>query len=219
MRALCGWQGFPDITVSNGDAQLTPSAEVFYYEQTDQLKTMHVAQSTATNSTFLFNNTSVIIGSDSEANATITTVDDLNVTAFDNLMYKIEPSGTQIRQFAQCNTATGQTANAAFPMNNRNRLKEVGVIKSFSNEIVAGTGKSWKHVFEFNTDQEKLSPVIDDSISNILRIENLINNSNTNEHLPQTGNATAKYVSKVVTLDDGLDAEALTNLSLISECI
>ena len=42
-----------------------------------------------------------------------------------------------------------------------------------------------------------------------MRVENLINNSNTNEHLPQTGNATAKYVSKVVTLDDGLDAEDL----------
>ena len=202
-------QGFPDITVSSGDAQLTPSAEVFYYEQTDQLKTMHAALSTATNSTFLFNNTSVIIGSDSEANATVTTVDDLNVTAFDNLMYKIEPSGTQIVQFAQCNTASGQTSNTAYPMNNRNRLKEVGIIKSHSNEIVTGTGKSWKHVFQFNTDHSKVSPVIDDSVSNILRVENLINNSNTNEHLPQTGNATAKYVSKVVTLDDGLDAEDL----------
>ena len=202
-------QGFPDITVASGDAQLTPSGEVFYYESTDQLKTMHISQSTATNSTFLFNNSSVIIGSDSEANATITTVDDLNVTAFDNLMYKIEPSGTQIVQFAQCNTASGLTANTSYPMNNRNRLKEVGTIKSHSNEIVSGLGKSWKHVFQFNTDHEKVSPVIDDSVSNILRVENLVNNSNTNEHLPQTGNATAKYVSKVVTLEDGLDAEDL----------
>ncbi len=202
-------KGFPDITVASGDAQKTPSGEVYYYESTDDLKEMHLRASTATNATYAFTNTDVIIGSDSEANAIVTSVDDLNVTAFDNLMYKIEPNGTMIRQHAQANTSSGQTANVAYPMNDRNRLKEVAQIKSFSNEIIGGTGKSWKHTFTFDTQTSIVSPVIDDEISNILRVNNIINNSNTNEHLPQQGNATAKYVSKVVTLDDGLDAEDL----------
>jgi hypothetical protein len=139
----------------------------------------------------------------------VTTVDDINVTDFENLMYQISPVGSQIKQFAQANTSAGQTSNTSFPLNNRNKLTEVAQIKSLSNEIVGGTGKSWKHTFEFNTMHEMISPVIDDSISNILRYENIINNSNTSEHLPQQGNSTAKYVSRVVTLDDGLDAEDL----------
>ena len=203
-------QGFPDYTSAGvADIQLTPSGEIYYYESTDDLKEMHLRKSSATNTTFKFANSAVIIGSDSEANATVTTVDDINVTSFENLMYQLSPVGTQIIQYAQANTSTGQTANSSFPMNNRNSLSEVAQIKSYSNELVGGTGKSWKHTFEFNTTVNFLSPVIDDSISNILRYENIINNSNTNEHLPQQGNASAKYVSRVVTLDNGLDAEDL----------
>jgi len=203
-------QGFPDYTSAGvADIQLTPSGEVYYYESTDVLKEMHLRKSSATNSTFKFANSATIIGSDSEANATVTTVDDINVTSFENLMYQISPVGTQLVQYAQANTAAGQTSNASFALNDRNNLSEVAQIKSLSNEIVGSTGKSWKHTFEFNTAQALLSPVIDDSISNILRYENIINNSNTNEHLPQQGNSTAKYVSRVVTLEDGLDAEDL----------
>jgi len=203
-------QGFPDYTSAGvADIQLTPSGEVYYYESTDVLKEMHLQKSTATNSTFKFANSVSIIGSDSEANAAVTTVDNINVTDFENLMYQISPVGSQLKQFAQANTSAGQTSNTSFPLNNRNKLTEVAQIKSLSNEIVGATGKSWKHTFEFNTLHSLISPVIDDSISNILRYENIINNSNTDEYLPQQGNSTAKYVSRVVTLDDGLDAEDL----------
>ena len=131
------------------------------------------------------------------------------MTAFDNMIYQITPADTALTQFHQSNTATGQTANTQFPINNRNRLTEVAKIKSKSNEIVDGTGKSLKHTFLFNSSKSHLSPVLDDGISNILRVENIINGSNTNEHLPLTGSATAKYLSKSVTLDEGLDAEDL----------
>ena len=202
-------RGFPDFTSSSADIQLTPTGEVFYYESTDQLKEMHLIKSTAANATFKFANTNSIVGSDSAANATITTVDNINMTAFDNMMYQITPADTALTQYHQSNTATGQTANTQMPINNRNRLTEVAIIKSRSNEIVDGTGKSLKHTFLFNSAKTHLSPVIDDGISNILRVENIINNSNTNEHLPDTGSALSKYVSKAVTLDDGLDAEDL----------
>jgi len=52
-----------------------------------------------------------------------------------------------------------------------------------------------------------LSPILDDSTTSIVRLEHVINNDATNEYLPGQGNALAKYVSKVVTLDAGLDAE------------
>ena len=46
-------------------------------------------------------------------------------------------------------------------MNDRNRLKEVAQIKSFSNEIIGGTGKSSKHTFTFDTQTSVVSPVIE----------------------------------------------------------
>ena len=202
-------RGFPDFASSQADIQLTPTGEIFYYESTNQIREMHLIGSTATNATFKFANTNSIVGSESGANATITEVENINMTAFDNMIYQITPADTALTQFHQSNTATGQTANTQFPINNRNRLTEVAKIKSKSNEIVDGTGKSLKHTFLFNSSKSHLSPVLDDGISNILRVENIINGSNTNEHLPLTGSATAKYLSKSVTLDEGLDAEDL----------
>ena len=37
--------------------------------------------------------------------------------------------------------------------------------------------------------------------------ENVINNDDTNEHITDGGNALSKYVSRTVTLGEGLDAE------------
>ena len=91
-------------------------------------------------------------------------------------------------------------------------MTETQYIKSKSNEVVDGVGKSWKHTFKFTTNADSVSPAIDDNISNIARLENIINNDITNEYLPGKGNALAKYVSKVVTLDEGLDAEDITVL-------
>ena len=166
-------RGFPDFASSQADIQLTPTGEIFYYESTNQLREMHLIKSTAANATFKFANTNSIVGSESGANATITEVENINMTAFDNMIYQITPADTALTQFHQSNTATGQTANTQFPINNRNRLTEVAIIKSRSNEIVDGTGKSLKHTFLFNSAKSHLSPVLDDGISNILRVENI----------------------------------------------
>ena len=51
------------------------------------------------------------------------------------------------------------------------------------------------------------APVVDLQSQSLLIYENVINNLTTNEHLSEKGSANSKYVSRVVTLADGLDAE------------
>lgn len=53
-----------------------------------------------------------------------------------------------------------------------------------------------------------ISPVIDLRKNNVILLRNLINANTTNEHT-RTGAASAKYVSKVVTLEDQMEAEDL----------
>lgn len=53
-----------------------------------------------------------------------------------------------------------------------------------------------------------ISPVIDLRKNNVILLRNLINSNTTNEHT-RTGAASAKYVSKVVTLEDQMEAEDL----------
>jgi hypothetical protein len=208
-------QGFPNFSAQSSNTanvMFSPTGTVEFYENTKNNKEMFVKNTTAANATFLFANNDTIIGSSTAANTTIDEVKNLATSGFENLMYHIEPQGTTVTQFQQGNTATGQTANSIYAIDNTNRLTETQYIKSKSNEVVDGVGKSWKHTFKFTTNADSVSPAIDDNISNIARLENIINNDITNEYLPGKGNALAKYVSKVVTLDEGLDAEDITVL-------
>ena len=84
-------------------------------------------------------------------------------------------------------------------------MKEVAVIKSKSNDL---TG-NFKTYFKMSTNNTRISPVIDSQTLGFNIYENQINNDATNEHITGQGNATCSYVSKTVTLDDGLDAEDL----------
>ncbi|NCV18668.1 MAG: hypothetical protein EBW42_07850 [Rhodobacterales bacterium] len=52
-----------------------------------------------------------------------------------------------------------------------------------------------------------MAPYVDLQSQSLLVYENIINNDTTNEHLSNKGSADAKYVSRTVTLGDGLDAE------------
>ena len=87
----------------------------------------------------------------------------------------------------------------------RSYFKEKAVVKSKSNDL---TGK-FKTYFKMSTNTTRMSPMIDSQTLGINMYENQINNDTTNEHITGQGNALASYVSKAVTLDDGLDAEDL----------
>ena len=58
---------------------------------------------------------------------------------------------------------------------------------------------------------EFVSPIIDTQLNSLIAIENIINNLSTNEaELPKGGDATARYITRRVTLKDGFDARDMT---------
>lgn len=74
------------------------------------------------------------------------------------------------------------------------------------NKIERGTN-SLQIKAEMLTTNDYVSPLIDLTDQRAILIENIINNSVQNEHMPTNGSAQAKYVSKKIILEEGMDAE------------
>ena len=166
--------------------------------------TLFVADSTATNSTFLFANQDVIIGCDSNANTTIDKPVNTNVSYHEPRLYKTVVPGTSVRTLLGSNTINGVLIST----NDRNYPLETLTINSKSNEISGTTlTKSLVLRHELSAKSRWTAPMIDLQSQGLLAYENIINNLTTNEHLTNSGSATSKYVSRVITLADGMDAE------------
>ena len=59
-----------------------------------------------------------------------------------------------------------------------------------------------------STESDFTSPVIDLGKNNVILLRNLINSNTTNEHT-RVGDGKARYISKVITLEDGMEADDL----------
>lgn len=81
------------------------------------------------------------------------------------------------------------------------------IIKSRTNEVIDGTGKSFIMTVLMRNLAES-SPIVDSEISNVNVYTYVINNDLTGEE-GAGGNALSKYISKPVQLADGLDADDL----------
>ena len=68
-----------------------------------------------------------------------------------------------------------------------------------------------------NTTSDWVSPIVDLSRTNSIFINNIINDDDTDEDKPSGGNLLNKYISKIVTLAEGQDAEDLL-VSLTAYC-
>jgi hypothetical protein len=85
--------------------------------------------------------------------------------------------------------------------------KEMAIF-SRSNEIASlSSNRSNKVRVSMATSSSYLSPVFDLAKTQSIIVDNLINNDATNETNPSGGNLFNKYISKIVTLADGQDAE------------
>ena len=197
-------KGYPQIANTTGiAAHHTVTGKVFFADTVDNF--LYLNNSQATNSTFKFAQGASVIGSDSGANATIQAIDDKKVSHFESLLYKTTPALTDVTMHVHANTSSGDSGNTQFRTNDRNYFKDEVVVKSKSNDL---TGK-WKQYFTLVTKDDNISPAVDTQQLSTLIYENLINNSTTNENQTGDGAANSKYISRVVTLDDGLDAEDL----------
>lgn len=169
--------------------------------------TIVLSDSNASNSTFLFQAGKTIVGDESKATATITTVDNKIVNYTEAHLLDISPPTTSVSiiQNIQSNTATA--ANSSLMSGISNPVKYEGLLRSRSNEITAGAKslKVYANLTRANT-FTSISPIVDTVPASIVTLTNLINNISTGE-TTRYGNSQVKYISKNVVLADGLDAE------------
>ena len=211
-------RGAPDITESGSGGKVlhTPTA---IFEQIDPVtRTLLLNDSTANAAGFVFSQSNTIIGSTSGATCTISSVEDTNISYHEPRFYNSVPDGTTISTQIQGKAvnSAGNTSLVRIKSNDRNYPQVDMKLMSKSNEIISNSGnKSLKVRHLLSSDSRHSSPMIDLQSQGLLLFENIIANNETSftanttvgEHIPNAGLATAKYVSRIVTLKEGLDAE------------
>ena len=157
-----------------------------------------------------------IRGQSSGASARITSVDNL---VMNTLVPKI-PQITHANTSANWSVRTASTTGTISPTYKSIQLSTENTffdaekkIFSKSNEgalsAVTGSKKTFVLKGSLSTTDDYVSPQVDLSRANMLTVENIINNVTTNEQ-KTIGDATSRYISKPVTLEDGQDAEDMT---------
>ena len=204
-------RGAPDITEATGDAGEVLLTPVGTFAQLDSnTSTIMINDSTATNSTFLFGTGNTLIGCSSGANCVISGVVDNNISYLEPRVYNNVPNNTAVNVSIK-GAKVSDSTNTAFERiktNDRNYFDTPIKIRSKSNEISGTTvNKSLTIRHNLTSTNRFVSPFVDLQSQSALVYENVINNDSTNEHITDGGNANAKYVSRIVTLGEGLDAE------------
>ena len=90
------------------------------------------------------------------------------------------------------------------------KLDTEKTIYGYTNELALGSpGKTATMELTMRTDRNNTSPLIDVGQFDLLCVKNDVNNDVTNETNPQGGNASSRYITRKVVLEDGQDAEDL----------
>ena len=208
MITLRGGSKIAETATDGGKIRFTPSGT---FKQLDaNTNTIMLNDSSATNSTFLFTASNTLIGASSGANSVISSVEDTNLTYFEPRLYNNIPNRTSINTRFKATHVANNTVGTykRIKTNDRNYPIEPLKVRSKSNEIDGTTiNKSLFVKYMFASDNKYVSPFVDMQSQSLAVYENIINNDTTNEHITEGGSAAAKYVSRTVTLGDGLDAE------------
>lgn len=176
---------------------------------------IYVNNSSSANDTFKIfpaNNTyrGTLIADTTQATAEVASIDNISINFFKPFFSTIVTPGTSL---SLTSTFTLQNSNATdtklYEMGMLNKLtfNDNAVIKSRSNEILGSVvTKSFAVSMSFSSSSLDTSPVLDVNPISIITTRNLINNDTTNE-TTRYGNAVSKYISKRLSLTEGMDAE------------
>jgi hypothetical protein len=176
---------------------------------------IYINNSSSANDTFKFfasNSTyrATIIGDTTQAKAEVSSIDNVSVNFFKPFFSTIVTPGTSLSltsTFTLQNTGTTDTKLYELGMLNKLSFNDNAVIKSRSNEIVGSVvTKSFAVSMSFSSSSTDTSPVLDVNPVSVITTRNLINNDTTNE-TTRYGNAVSKYISKRLSLTEGMDAE------------
>lgn len=155
-----------------------------------------------------------VYGESSGATAEIVSVDDLPISYIQPNIYRTNFTKTRTNLQAQAlwNGSAEVAKDLEFKATNY-LTDDTYYIRSKSNNPQTSSFVLTVGMENVSTSNEPdTSPVIDHEISSVIVAEYLVNSANTTNDIDGSeligqGNAKAKYVSKVITLADGLDAE------------
>ena len=179
---------------------------------------VHLDRSTA-NTTTGFGNVvtgtanAILIGEESRAKANLVSVDNLVYSVVVPQFSYVSPAGTSL--VIQTRGSNSTVNDAVFTVMNSDIetffTDRERTIRSRSNELQLGGGKSIEVSIPLTSVSNKVSPFIDDIKSDMVAIRNNVSNTATlaDEDYISGGNTAAKYISKRVVLAEGQDAEDL----------
>jgi hypothetical protein len=157
-----------------------------------------------------FANDSIFDISD-EGSATVSGVDNFKYSLVD-----FEPAiinfakARQSFQMATYSNAGILQANVSIDTGENYEFSNVMAIYSRSNEIASlSSNRSNKVYVNMNSSSNYLSPVFDIGRTQSIIVDNIVNSNTVNESNASGGNLFNKYISKIVTLAEGQDAEDL----------
>lgn len=170
---------------------------------------LHLDHSNATNSAFVFTANSIVTGCITGSNATLSYILDKPMSKFQPIIHNVVSHGTSVS--LSIRGTISDYSNSAFRSYNidgSNYAPDLGlIVASRTNEVLYKGGvKSVIAEVTFGSSANQISPTIDTQAISLLSYTYRINNNSWNEN-KRTGVAHAKYISKRITLAEGLDAE------------
>jgi hypothetical protein len=199
----------PRLT-GNVSVQNTPSGRVSAFNLNKLDLTLE--DSNAANSSFKFTKGDTIIGVISQANAQIGVLRDRVINRFTPFFHNTVFPATQL-EFDMVSTVSGtydNTSVVTYDMNHTNYISDAEiVVASRSSEIAnMSSRKSMTANIFMTSNNSYVSPFIDLDGASVIAYKNLITPAAYGENT-KSGLAINKYISKTITLANGLDSEDL----------
>jgi hypothetical protein len=224
-------------TASNGQIKGTgtatsatyPVGRVTYYDATNYANTrLIVANTSYVNSGAAFANARIFIantyikGQTSGYNARIVTINNVIVDNMNLITNMIVPSNNQVRAFAKMATSTS-ARDASFFRVNINGDTELSALRyilsrsiesnTSASSATMATNRSLEIKYELDGRNIVASPAIDLDRISLYHTHNLISTnaaiSTSEDYVKSGGNSETRYITRIVTLADGQDAEDL----------
>lgn len=204
-------EALPAFTNASAKYVVSPVARVFDYMP--EANSLVLVASTAANGSFCFQTSQNVHGISSNASLTISTLWDFPIHALEQQFRSSIPPATYVDISAKVANSLYTTVNTSYDLKYGNK-REMNDFASFifsrstevQNPLNLSSGKSAVLDITLTSDNEYASPILSEQHMNLFTFKFDVNNNTANEHKPN-GNATAKYISKPITLAQGQDAE------------
>lgn len=145
---------------------------------------------------------------------TVNDIEDRKYNQVRTTMNLVENDGKIAFEYAPTKSANVNSAGTTYEplsLDIRKITEDEKSVRSFSNESYYLSGADTKSLHKRITlnagTNPNLSPVLEVTALGLLAERHLINNDNTNETLPTSGNALSRYINRPVMLADGMEAQ------------